>query len=132
MKLVIFSICSFIFQNINSNKHFISLKITGFESDKGKAMVMLLDKNGAELQKQILTIKGKKVVFQFDPIESGFYAVKTFHDSNSNGKLDTNLLGVPKEKWGVSNNIKANLGPPDFKKMLFEVKNDTQIHINLH
>ena len=132
MRLIIFSIFSFIFQHINTHQHLISLKITGFESDKGKAMVLLLDNNGDELQKQILTIKGRKVVFQFAPIENGFFAVKVFHDANENGKLDTNLLGVPKEKWGVSNNVKANLGPPDFKKMLFEVKNDIQIHINLH
>ena len=38
-------------------------------------------------------------------IPPGTYAVKLHIDENENGKLDTNFLGIPKEQYGISNNI---------------------------
>ncbi len=120
-----------IFQNIKAQQSIITVKLSGFDSNKGKAMIMLLDEEEKELEKHILPINNKEASFQFSPIKAGYFAIKAFHDANSNGKLDTNLLGIPKEKWGVSNNVKASFGPPDFKKMLFEVKKDLVINIEL-
>ena len=36
------------------------------------------------------------------------------HDENMNGKLDTHLLGIPKEGYGFSNDAKVFLGVPSF------------------
>ncbi|MES2370531.1 DUF2141 domain-containing protein [Thiobacillus thioparus] len=36
-----------------------------------------------------------------------------------NGKLDTNLLGIPKEGYGFSNDAKASLGAPTFSAASF-------------
>ncbi len=109
----------------------ISLNITDFASSKGNAMVLLLDQNENEVSNHILPIINKKVSYTFKLVNSSKYAVKVYHDENSNKKLDANILGIPKEKWGVSNNVEAKLGPPDFKKMLFEVKSDITIQIRL-
>jgi uncharacterized protein (DUF2141 family) len=109
----------------------IEVNIAGFASDKGKAMLLLLDENEKEIDKIILPISGKHASYIFKNVQTGKYAVKAFHDANSNQKLDKNLFGIPKEKWGVSNNISASFGPPDFKKMLFEVKGDKEINIKL-
>lgn len=40
----------------------------------------------------------------FRDLAYGVYAVSVLHDENVNGKLDKNLIGVPKEGYGVSNN----------------------------
>lgn len=109
----------------------ISLNITDFASSKGNAMVLLLDQNENEVSNHILPIINKKVSYTFKLVNSSKYAIKVYHDENSNLKLDTNIMGIPKEKWGVSNNVEAKLGPPDFKKMLFEVKSDITIQIRL-
>ena len=61
-------------------------------------------------------------------MKPGKYAFKYFHDENSNKKLDTNLIGIPKEGYGFANNIYGSFGPPDFKDTIFEVKNDTTIN----
>jgi uncharacterized protein (DUF2141 family) len=116
---------------INIQNQTITVKLTGFESDKGKAFLQLLDKNEKEISTKIVEIKNKEAVAIFNNLSNEKYAVKAFHDANNNQKLDTNLFGIPKEKWGVSNNLKAKFGPPDFKKMLFGVNGKTSIIIKL-
>jgi uncharacterized protein (DUF2141 family) len=48
------------------------------------------------------------------------YAVSAFHDENSNGNLDTNFMGIPREGVGASNNAKGHLGPPKFEAAAFQ------------
>ena len=52
-------------------------------------------------------------VFRFDNLSYGHYSISMLHDANSNGELDTGLLGVPTEGFGFSNNpISALIEPP--------------------
>ncbi len=55
------------------------------------------------------------------------YAISVLHDKNSNGQLDSNWLGMPKEPWGVSNNIRRTLGPPRFKDTSFSLIDTTMV-----
>ena len=55
----------------------------------------------------------------FDNAAPGKYAVSVFHDENSNGKMDTNFVGMPKEGVGASNNAKGHFGPPKFDAAAF-------------
>ncbi len=64
-----------------------------------------------------ITSSEDKVVFE--NISYGTYAVSIIHDENSNGKLDTNFFGIPKEGVGVSNNPKIGMGGPKFKDSEF-------------
>ncbi|MBL7863631.1 MAG: DUF2141 domain-containing protein [Cyclobacteriaceae bacterium] len=57
-----------------------------------------------------------KVVAVFENVPPGEYAVSIIHDSNRNGKLDSNLFGMPKEGFGFSNNVMGSFGPPGFDK----------------
>lgn len=41
------------------------------------------------------------------------------HDENTNGKLDTNWIGIPAEGYGFSNDAKALLGAPSFSDASF-------------
>jgi uncharacterized protein (DUF2141 family) len=50
----------------------------------------------------------------FSNLEPGRYAVIVFHDENGNAKLDNNLLGIPTEPYGFSNDAEGFLGPPSF------------------
>lgn len=42
------------------------------------------------------------------------YSIAAFLDENDNSKLDKNFLGIPKESYGFSNNVKGMFGPPNF------------------
>ncbi len=60
----------------------------------------------------------------------GTYAVSVYEDLNGNHKLDRNLLGIPQEPVGASNNPKAHLGPPNFDECSFHV-GDTPKNITI-
>ena len=51
----------------------------------------------------------------------GTYAVSVYEDRNSNHKLDRNLLGIPREPVGVSNNPRPRMGPPRFADSSFHI-----------
>ena len=56
----------------------------------------------------------------FPGIAPGTYAVSVYHDENSNDKLDTNFLGIPREGVGASNNAHGHMGPPKFDSAKFQ------------
>ncbi|MBZ0107627.1 MAG: DUF2141 domain-containing protein [Candidatus Scalindua rubra] len=64
-------------------------------------------------------VLNKHVSFDFLDIAPGTYALAVIHDENVNGKLDTNWLGVPKEGYGFSNDVKGVLGAPAFSAASF-------------
>jgi uncharacterized protein (DUF2141 family) len=53
----------------------------------------------------------------FGDLAAGEYAVMLFHDENGNQKMDSNLLGIPTEGYGFSNEAKGRFGPPKFSEM---------------
>jgi uncharacterized protein (DUF2141 family) len=69
----------------------------------------------------------------FEGIPPGTYALAVIHDENMNGKLDTNLLGIPTEGYGFSNDAKALLGAPSFSAASFRYVGGTlHLTISLH
>jgi uncharacterized protein (DUF2141 family) len=61
----------------------------------------------------------------FEKIPPGVYGLSAFHDKNKNGKLDTNLLGIPSEDYGASNNARGTFGPPSFEDAKFAYRGGT-------
>ena len=88
-----------------------------FESDGGDTGV------AARIQERV-----SKGSYQrsFD-IPPGTYAVKLHIDENENGKLDTNFLGIPKEQYGISNNILLL----NFKRASFVIDDYKKIQLDL-
>jgi uncharacterized protein (DUF2141 family) len=104
----------------------LEVSITNLDSDKGVLVVAVL--NSAEQfssgdltfrANENVPIKDGKATVSFEDIPYGTFAVKTFHDENSNGKLDTNFVGYPKEGFGFSNNAMGKFGPPTFEQAKF-------------
>lgn len=68
----------------------------------------------------------------FSGLKPGTYAVALFHDENGDGILNKNLLGMPKEGFGFSNNPMVLAGAPSFRAAAFEVNQPSQqISVNL-
>jgi uncharacterized protein (DUF2141 family) len=101
----------------------LEVTVTGIESLKGSIRVGLF--NDAEkfletpLQGRIVKATAKTVKVVFENVPAGTYAVSIIHDENENGELDTNLIGIPKEGFGFSNNVMGKFGPPSFKDASF-------------
>ncbi len=58
-------------------------------------------------------------VCDFTGVPAGTYAVTILDDTNMNGKMDFNLIGLPKKGYGFSNDAKATLSPPSFSAASF-------------
>ncbi len=57
----------------------------------------------------------------FESVTPGEYAVAVVHDTNGNEVADTNLLGMPTEGVGVSNNVMPRMSAPTFEAARFTV-----------
>lgn len=62
----------------------------------------------------------KEISFSFN-LPPGRFSLSVFLDENGNQKLDKNFLGIPKEKFGFSQNPPIRRGPPDFEECSFNV-----------
>jgi uncharacterized protein (DUF2141 family) len=54
-----------------------------------------------------------------------------FHDENGNGKLDRNMVGIPKEGYGASNNPAKKMRAPTFDEAKFSVNSDQTVEVKL-
>lgn len=109
----------------------LKLTISGVRSDKGAVMVGLYDseakfdkaigraaKAGRLVDKDRLigaTMRARPgdqgIGFDLPP---GRYGVIVFHDENDDGRLDKNMLGMPTEGYGFSNNATGFFSAPSF------------------
>jgi uncharacterized protein (DUF2141 family) len=73
---------------------------------------------------------GPEATLIFD-VPAGTYAVSAHHDENGNGKMDSNMLGVPKEGYGVSNDVRARFRPPRFSEAAVRISRDTTLVLHM-
>ncbi len=60
----------------------------------------------------------------FSNLAPGRYAVIVFQDSNRDGRIGKNLVGLPTEPYGFSRNATGFLGPPKFSDAAVDVSDD--------
>ncbi|MEY4538807.1 MAG: hypothetical protein RLZZ306_564 [Bacteroidota bacterium] len=108
------------------------VNIKNFKNDNGMAYITLQDPNNKPVQKTAARISNNTTQVVFKNLTLGKYAVRLFHDKNDNKVMDKGIFGMPKESWGVSNNVKANFGPPKFEDTLFAVESDKTISITMN
>jgi uncharacterized protein (DUF2141 family) len=109
----------------------LTVTVKGFKSTQGQVLFQMVDENEKEIFTHVGQLTGKTFTLKIDVFKKGKYAINVSHDKNSNKKLDTNVLGIPKEDWGCSNDARGKLGAPKFKDKLFEVNQNKSITMNL-
>ncbi len=65
--------------------------------------------------------KAGTVELRLRNVKPGSYSIAVFHDTNGNGKLDRNFIGLPSEPYGFSNDV-GRRGPPNFEAARVVVK----------
>jgi uncharacterized protein (DUF2141 family) len=123
--------------NISADNAHYSVKVTikGFPDNSGNSYVALYRStddfpvHGKQFKGIVAPIKEKRAEVSFTNVSSGKYAVAVFHDKNKSGKLDKNMLGIPTESYGFSNNARETFSAPSFSSASFEVKKNTEISI---
>lgn len=115
------------------------VNINGFPSSDGFAMVALSNSKESyqggddhAIAKTKTMVVNQKVQVIFANLPYGWYGISLYHDENSNGLMDKNAMGIPKEAYGFSNNAKGFFGKPKYKDVMFQLNSaEMQIVINL-
>jgi uncharacterized protein (DUF2141 family) len=118
----------------------VVVTIEGFRNPEGRARVALFsqesgfpdDESGA-YRKIVSDIRNGAVQVRFDELPAGSYALSTYHDENGDAKFNKGLFGIPKEGYGVSNNIVHATRAPKFGEAVFPLSNEVKdIRIQVH
>jgi uncharacterized protein (DUF2141 family) len=87
---------------------------------------------GEKFKSIALDISDQKCEWIIEELPFGEYAIKLYHDENGNNKMDRNMLGIPSEDYGFSNNATGSFGPADYEDAKFIFNSSSQKHeINL-
>ncbi len=115
----------------------ISVLVKNVNSASGRVNVAVYDSDETFLSfDKVLTTetvpanKGS-VRLKIEDLPVGEYALAVFHDENNNGELDTNWMGIPKEKVAFSKGKMRTFGPPKYSDCAFKVTSDHEIVIDL-
>ena len=103
----------------------VTVQVQGLLTTNGPVICTLYDGPDHWLKQvgHVATVKAAagdgKATCTFPDVPTGTYAVSFIHDVDSDGALNTNWLGLPREPWGVSNDAPMRYGPPAFEEAAF-------------
>ena len=120
----------------STQAHTLTLTIDQIKEQTGKLHVALYrseqsyqqGKDAVAAVIQDVTAASHQLVFA--DIADGQYSIKIMHDANNNGELDRNIMGIPSEGYGFSNNA-GQFGPASFEDAAFSVAADTSLTIHI-
>jgi uncharacterized protein (DUF2141 family) len=88
----------------------VSVRVDGIRENDGQVVVMLFADDGGfprDVRRAAYSaaapIEDGVALIRLGDVEPGSYAVVAFHDADGDGRMDTNLLGMPTEGVGVVN-----------------------------
>lgn len=106
----------------------ITVDVGGFPNDQGRMACALYNSPDGfprDRSKAIQRVTGKisegRATCVFNDVPTGSYAVAFFHDAKMTGKMVKNMLGIPQEGYGFSNDAKPSaMSPPSFSDAAFQ------------
>jgi uncharacterized protein (DUF2141 family) len=124
-------------QAVTGRTQTLSIRVEGIQQNKGPLLIAVFQSekgfpfehklavglHRAEPDNGIATLN--------IPLPDGRYAIALFQDSNGDGQLNTNFLGIPKEGYGVSNNAFNRFSAPEFNAASFNHKGKTALKIKM-
>ena len=109
----------------------VTVVASGFTSEKGMVLVALCNsREDYESDEECFRVgrvpaKDGQATHAFEGVPDGTYAVKLFHDENSNDEHDMGWMG-PKERYGISNDARGLFGLPDWDEARFSFEGSEQ------
>lgn len=129
----------FLLAEANSASQPLSVTITGYKNTQAPFLLGVFDENDG-FPKPKNTARGYRLqpggqpsaTLRIDDLPYGTYAIAVFQDLNGNGKLDTGLMGMPKEPYCFSNNFRPRFSGPKWADCRFTYsaeKNTLRLHL---
>ena len=118
--------------------HTLTVEVSNIENNRGQILIGLYNQAegfteiDAVFKKGLLrTVDNSTLSYTFTDIPDGEYALSLFHDENSNSELDTNFIGIPKEGYGFSNNVRPVFRPATFEEAKFSIEGDLKVSVKI-
>ena len=114
------------FITMSSNAANLTVTVEQVRNSKGEIRFSIFNvpsqfPQGNELDSKDVPAQLGFVTVQFYNLVLGAYAIAIHHDENSDGEMNTNFIGLPKEGYGFSNNAKVNFAAPAFEAAAFNL-----------
>ena len=112
----------------------VTVNVSGFKAEMGYVMAALVDAEGyaggQPLRGGRVAVDGETVTMILQGLPAGDYAIRMYHDTNSDGDMNTNAFGMPTEPFAFSNNATGTMGPAPWSKAKFTVTGDVVQNIS--
>lgn len=72
---------------------------------------------------------GTEMTVVLHGIAPGRYAIETFQDINADGEMDMTWLGLPKEPFGFSRDVRPRLRKPSFDQVAFTLAHGDNLQV---
>lgn len=111
----------------------LRLQVAGLKP-RGQLMILLFDaerswKAKADAVREIKRrVSAATAEIRFDGLTAGVYGAMVFQDLNLDGKMNFNMLGMPTEPYGFSNDSRGLFGPPAWGKAAFRFGGGSAVH----
>lgn len=112
----------------------LTVEVLGARSDQGLVAGALYGSEASWLKDALQGERqpaAARTVLVYRNLQPGTYALSLFHDENGNGKLDSNIAGIPTERYGFSRDARGRMGAPSFADAAVELRGDLTITVNL-
>ncbi|MGV9003379.1 DUF2141 domain-containing protein [Flavobacterium sp.] len=115
----------------------LTIKISNIEKVKGEIKIGIFNKDlhflkeGHAIKNYSIKVDKNTAVITITDLPEGEYAVTIYHDENSDNECNRNFMGIPKEAYGFSNNIRPKFSAPKYKDCKFSLSENKTLHIKL-
>lgn len=131
---ILYGILSSLFSTENPQ---LIVKISNIEKIQGEIKIGIFNseasflKEGAALKNYSVKVEKNTATITITNLPKGEYAVSMYHDENSDNECNRNFIGIPKEAYGFSNNIKPKMAAPKYKDCKFNFSENKTLNIKL-
>ena len=136
MKYLLILYC-FFGLNTTPEEYTLNLSIENIQQVKGSIEIGVYNtsedflKEGKAIKTYSIPVTGNSVSQEIKDLPKGDYAISLYHDQNSDGKINRNFIGIPKEPYGFSNNFKPKFSKPSFEDCEFSISANKKLKIDL-
>lgn len=120
-----------------TKKYDVEVVVSNINTRQGTIELAVFDKPQLFLQKNksikkySKAVRGNSIKIKVKNLPEGHYAISLYHDFNGDKECNLNVIGIPKEPYGFSNNFKPLYRQPNFEDCQFFVSENQEIHISL-
>ncbi|MBO3098605.1 DUF2141 domain-containing protein [Gelidibacter pelagius] len=136
MKILILYL-SFLTSFFGNDNPELTINVQNIKSLKGEIIIGVFNtdkdflKEGVAIKNYTIAIDEATETIVISDLPKGEYAVSLYHDENSDKECNRNFLGIPKEGYGFSNNVKPKFSAPSYEDCKFTLSENKVLDIAL-